>query len=51
MALQALLRLVDHPEDLGIAGNDNQARDDEGGDKQRRLAAVPMVVGHDGAGL
>jgi len=51
MPLQTLLRLVDHPEDLGIAGDDYQAGDDEGGDEQGRLAAVPMLVGHNGAGL
>lgn len=51
MSLQPLLGLVDHPEDLGIAGDDHQAGYHEGGDEERRLAAVSMPVAHNGAGL
>lgn len=51
MLLEALLGLVDHPEDLGIAGDDHQAGYDKGRDEERRLAAVSMVIGHNGAGL
>lgn len=51
MLLQPLLRLVHYPKDLGIASDDHQAGYNEGGNEQRRLAAVSMHIAHDRAGL
>ena len=50
MLLEALVRAPHHPEDVGVAHDDDDAGQREADDEERGLGGVAVAVGVDGAG-